>query len=78
MPPFEVKGPRFALERDAWGTRMRGGSVAMSAYDFSARDLKTGQVTELSQYEGKVSLIVNVASKCAAERLEARENRKNS
>ena len=32
------------------------------AYDFSARDLRTGNVQELSAYEGKVSLIVNVAS----------------
>ena len=38
--------------------------VAMSsAYDYSARDLRTGGVVELSQYEGKVSLVVNVASK---------------
>jgi glutathione peroxidase len=34
-----------------------------TAYDFSATDL-TGQPQALSQYQGKVLLIVNVASKC--------------
>ena len=33
-----------------------------SAYDFSARDLATGDVVELSEYAGSVSLFVNVAS----------------
>jgi glutathione peroxidase-family protein len=34
------------------------------AYDnFSLRDLRTGDVRELSECAGKVSLIVNVASK---------------
>lgn len=34
-----------------------------SAYDFSARDIE-GRDRALSEYAGKVSLIVNVASKC--------------
>ena len=41
----------------------RYASVHMSAYSFSARDLRTGKVRELSEFEGKVSLVVNVASK---------------
>jgi len=35
----------------------------MSIYDYSARDID-GEMQELSQYEGKVTLIVNTASKC--------------
>lgn len=38
-------------------------AVKMSAYDFNARDLDTDQDVSLSKYKGKVSLIVNVASK---------------
>jgi hypothetical protein len=46
------------------GRRMATSAPQMSsAYGFSARDLATGSVTELSDYEGQVSLIVNVASK---------------
>ena len=42
----------------------RAGTVQMAgAYGFSARDLKTGGTEDLAQYEGQVSLIVNVASK---------------
>ena len=33
------------------------------AYDFTVRDLKSGDVTNLADYEGRVSLVVNVASK---------------
>jgi glutathione peroxidase len=36
---------------------------AAGAYGFSARDLRSGDVVDLAKYEGKVSLIVNVASK---------------
>lgn len=47
---------------------VRGGcgrsAVQMSgAYDFSAKDLKTNANVDLKQYEGQVSLVVNVASK---------------
>ena len=45
---------------------IRGGASAAQmkgAYDFSIRDLKSGEVQELSQYQGSVSLMVNVASK---------------
>ena len=45
---------------------VRGATTAVrmsGVYDFSARDLRTGNVQELSEYEGKVSLVVNVASK---------------
>lgn len=35
----------------------------MSIYDYSAKDID-GELQELSQYEGKVTLIVNTASKC--------------
>ena len=42
----------------------RSTAVAMSgAYDFSARDLRSGEVVDLARYQGKVSLVVNVASK---------------
>jgi len=46
-------------------TASRAGVATMSgAYDnFSLRDLRTGDVRELSEFAGKVSLIVNVASK---------------
>jgi len=37
--------------------------MSMSAYDFSARDLDTDAEVSLDKYKGKVSLIVNVASK---------------
>ena len=38
--------------------------MAMSgAYDFSAKTLLGSKLVELSEYDGKVSLIVNVASK---------------
>ena len=37
--------------------------VMSGAYDYSCRDLRTGAVQPLDAYEGKVSLIVNVASK---------------
>ena len=37
--------------------------MSKSAYDFSVKDIK-GKSTPLSAYAGKVSLIVNVASKC--------------
>jgi len=33
------------------------------AYDFSAKRLGTDASTDLSEFEGKVALIVNVASK---------------
>ena len=54
--------------RPAMGSRaavnVRGGAVAMSsAYDFSAKKLGSTTSDSLSEYEGKVSLIVNVASK---------------
>ena len=41
----------------------RAGAAAMSVYDFSLRDLRTGEARELSEFQGKVSLMVNVASK---------------
>lgn len=37
--------------------------AATSVYDFSARDIK-GQEKSLADYQGKVLLIVNTASKC--------------
>ena len=42
---------------------MRAMRSGPAGSEFSLRDLKTGAVTDLDQYEGKVSLIVNVASK---------------
>ena len=47
------RGPTMAVRMMAKPT---------SAYDFSARDLATGDVVELSEYAGSVSLFVNVAS----------------
>ncbi len=38
-------------------------AVMAGAYDFSVRDLKSGAVTNLADFEGKVSLVVNVASR---------------
>ena len=58
---FSVRGPapfaRRIANANVVGPQMSG------AYDFSARDLKTNDVVELSKYKGKVSLVVNVASK---------------
>ena len=42
---------------------MRMMASPSSAYDFSARDLDTGNVVELSKYYDSVCLFVNVASR---------------
>ena len=57
---FSVRGPAPFARRIATANVV---GPQMSAYDFSARDLKTNDVVELSKYKGKVSLVVNVASK---------------
>ena len=60
-------GSAFSVQRGpAFARRIAISNVApqmSGAYDFSARDLKTNDVVELSKYQGKVSLVVNVASK---------------
>jgi len=43
--------------------KMSGAKTAMTIHDFSAR-LGTGEERRLTDYRGKVLLIVNVASKC--------------
>ena len=43
--------------------KMLGAKTAMTIHDFSAR-LSTGEERRLTDYRGKVLLIVNVASKC--------------
>jgi len=43
--------------------KMLGAKTAMTIHDFSAR-LGTGEERRLTDYRGKVLLIVNVASKC--------------
>ena len=56
-----VVGPTCASRT---AIRGRHSSPAMAgAYDFSAKKLGASSSTDLSEYEGKVSLIVNVASK---------------
>ena len=57
---FSVRGPAPFARRIATANVV---GPQMSAYDFSARDLKTNDVVELSKYKGKVSLVVNVDSK---------------
>lgn len=46
-----------------WGTPCTRSTALTTAYDFSAIDID-GHDKALSEYEGKVLLIVNVASKC--------------
>jgi glutathione peroxidase len=46
-----------------FGIAAAGAAVAGSVYDFSA-DTINGEPQNLSEYKGKVLLIVNVASKC--------------
>lgn len=46
-----------------FGIAAAGAAVAGSVYDFSA-DTINGEPQSLSEYKGKVLLIVNVASKC--------------
>ena len=48
----------------------------MSAYDFVAKELVTGRDVPLSEFKGKVSLVVNVASRARTRaRPRARETR---
>ncbi len=50
------------------GAFFGGGAAAVAApggaYGFMARSLVDNSPQELSQYKGKVCLVVNVASKC--------------
>lgn len=51
-------GARAAQSRGGAGAAMKA-----SAYDFFARDLRSGDSVPLADYAGQVSLVVNVASK---------------
>jgi len=42
---------------------LRARALMSGAYDFRARDLTSGSDVELSDYSGKVALVVNLASK---------------
>jgi len=55
----------FVGPSGARAAQSRGGAIGMkaSAYDFFARDLRSGDSVPLADYAGQVSLVVNVASK---------------
>ena len=56
--------PRAPLALARSNSHSARAAVQLSgAYDFSAKDLESNKLVELSQYEGQVSLVVNVASK---------------
>ena len=59
---FSVRGSAPVVRRSMATTATVSG-LSMSAYDYNAKDLRSGKNVELKEFEGKVSLIVNVASK---------------
>jgi glutathione peroxidase len=58
-----VAGAVFALGVSACGSRGEGIPVAKSVHGFTLNDI-TGKPHAFAQHQGKVLLIVNVASKC--------------
>jgi len=59
---FSLRGPAPFARRFATANVVAPSVTMSSAYDFSARDLKTNEVVEFSTFKNKVSLVVNVAS----------------
>ena len=57
---YTLRGPASMMH--ARSSHAMNVQMKASAYDFSARDLKTNEVVELSTFDQKVSLAVNVAS----------------
>ena len=60
---FSLRGPAPTIVRHVSTASVVGAGHSMSAYDYNARGLRTGNTVDLKEFEGKVSLVVNVASK---------------